>query len=67
VSPAAGDDAEGAALRETLAVLGMPPAGVRAWIAQGQGFCRAHGGRARYAELMDLYDECLALLAGEAG
>ncbi len=50
------DDVEDLAV--TLAALGMPPRAVRAWLAELDRFCRAHGGRRRYGELMALLDRC---------
>jgi hypothetical protein len=52
-------------LRETLAALEMPPSGLRTWLEHNKSFCLAHGGERRYAELLTLYDECLALLDAE--
>ena len=53
---------EDAVLAETLEALRMPASGLRVWLEQNSAFCRRHGGRRRYAELMDLYDACLAAL-----
>ena len=50
-------------LAEAIAVLRMPRAGLRRWIEGNKAFCERHGGRRYYAELMDLYDDCLAALA----
>jgi hypothetical protein len=49
-------------LTEALAALRLPPAGLRRWLEQSQAFCARHGGRRYYAELLDLYDECLTAL-----
>ena len=49
-------------LRAVLEALEMPPAGVRTWLEQNKARCEQHGGRQYYAELLDLYDDCLALV-----
>jgi len=49
-------------LAAAVAALEMPRAGVRRWLEWSKAFCARHGGRRRYAELLDLYDECLAVL-----
>ncbi len=51
-----------AVLAEVLDALEMPPSGLRVWLEKSKSFCRRHGGRRRYGELMDLYDDCLAAL-----
>lgn len=48
-------------LRAVLASLEMPEAGVRTWLEQNKARCDQHGGRRHYAELLELYDACLAL------
>lgn len=48
------------ALREALQSLELPPAGVRAMLGHVEQFCRKHGGRERYAELLDLVARCRA-------
>jgi hypothetical protein len=48
-------------LRAVLESLEMPEAGVRTWLEQNKARCEQHGGRRRYAELLELYDACLAL------
>ena len=62
-----GDPSDAEALRETLAALEMPTRGLRAWFRQSQQFCNEHGGKRHYAELLALYDECLAALDDGAG
>lgn len=64
MSAAAHDGAvPGAAdLEGALDALRMPPAGLRLWLERSKTFCSRHGGRRYYAELLDLYDECLAVL-----
>ena len=47
-------------LAATFAALGLPPHALTAWLAELDEFCRAHGGRRRYAELMALLDRCRA-------
>jgi hypothetical protein len=66
MSPDPTDD-DPAVLRETLAALEMPADGLAKWLRQGQAFCNAHGGKRHYAELLALYDECLAMLDEEKG
>ena len=41
-------------------------AGLRRWLERNRAFCLRHGGRRYYAELLDLYDECLAALDAPA-
>ena len=48
-------------LRAVLESLEMPEAGVRTWLEQNKARCEQHGGRRHYAELLELYDACLAL------
>lgn len=48
-------------LRAVLESLEMPAAGVRTWLEQNRARCEQHGGRRHYAELLELYDACLAL------
>ena len=48
-------------LRAVLESLQMPTLGVRTWLAQNKARCERHGGRRYYAELLALYDDCLAL------
>jgi hypothetical protein len=52
-------------LGSVLASLDMPPDGVRTWLEQNRARCERHGGRRRYAALLELYDACLALLGPE--
>jgi hypothetical protein len=52
----------GAELAEAIDALRMPPAGLRRWLQRNTRFCLRHGGRRYYRELLDLYDECLAVL-----
>lgn len=54
-------------LRDVLQSLEMPRAGVRTWLEQNRARCERHGGRRRYAELLDLYDRCLELLEAHEG
>ena len=54
-------------LRETLAVLDMPPDGLRQWFDHNEAFCKRHGGERRYREWLELYEQCRkALEAGHA-
>jgi len=55
-----------AELAAAIAALRMPPAGLRRWLERNRAFCLRHGGRRYYAELLDLYDECLAALDAPA-
>jgi hypothetical protein len=48
-------------LRETLAALEMPPAGLRRWLQANRRFCTRHGPH-HYRELLALYARCLAIL-----
>jgi hypothetical protein len=48
-------------LRAVLESLEMPEAGVRTWLEQNKARCEQHGGQRHYAELLELYDACLAL------
>ena len=48
-------------LRTVLESLEMPAAGVRTWLEQNRARCERHGGRRYYADLLALYDDCLAL------
>ena len=50
-------------LRAALESLEMPAAGVRTWLEQNRARCERHGGQRHYAELLELYDACLALAA----
>ena len=59
----AGDDV----LAEAIDALGMPPEGLVSWLTGSKAFCARHGGRRYYAELLDLYDDCLAVLAVRKG
>jgi hypothetical protein len=45
-------------LAEVFAGLDLPPDALRAWFADLDRFCRAHGGERRYRELMTLLDSC---------
>jgi hypothetical protein len=45
-------------LAEIFAGLDLPPHALRAWLADLDRFCRAHGGERRYRELMSLLDSC---------
>lgn len=49
-------------LRETLEALELPPESLRSWFENVKGFCHQHGGRPRYAQLLDLMEECLEQL-----
>ena len=53
---------ERAELAAAIAALRMPERGLRRWLQGNRAFCLRHGGRRYYAELLDLYDECLATL-----
>jgi len=63
VSSAASDSV----LRAVLEALEMPPAGVRTWLEQNKARCEQHGGRRDYSELLDLFDDCLALVKKPGG
>jgi len=63
VSAAASDSV----LRAVLESLEMPAAGVRTWLEQNKARCEQHGGRRHYSELLDLYDDCLALVEKPEG
>ena len=52
-----------AELEAAIEALQLPPAGLRRWLERNRAFCLRHGGRRYYAELLDLYDDCLAVLA----
>lgn len=54
-------------LAEAIEALDMPPEGLVRWLTGSKAFCARHGGRRYYAELLDLYDDCLAVLAAEKG
>ncbi len=54
-------------LRAVLEALEMPPAGVRTWLEQNKALCERHGGRPHYSELLDLYEDCLALAEKPGG
>ena len=54
-------------LRAVLEALEMPPAGVRTWLEQNKARCEQHGGRRDYSELLDLFDDCLALVKKPGG
>ena len=45
-------------LAKIFAGLALPPHALREWFADLDKFCRAHGGRRHYSELMDLLDRC---------
>lgn len=45
-------------LAEVFAGLELPPGALRAWLAELERFCRAHGGARRYRELMALLADC---------
>ena len=51
-----------AGLSQTLRHLEMSPAGLRAWLAQLEHFCEAHGGGRHYGRLLDLVARCRAQL-----
>lgn len=53
-------------LRESLAALRLSPPALRAWLEDRRRFCLLHGGRAHYPEVLDLVEECLALIDREA-
>ena len=53
-------------LRESLDALRLSRRGLVAWLEDRRRFCLDHGGRARYPEVLDLVEDCLALLDGEA-
>ena len=53
-------------LRESLDALRLSPPALRAWLEDRRAFCMDHGGRARYPEVLDLVEECLALIDREA-
>ena len=55
-------DTPAADLAAAVAALEMPRAGLRRWLEGSKAFCARHGGRRHYAELLDLYDACLAVL-----
>lgn len=46
--------------RELLQALDLPREGVPAFLAHVEAFCLAHGGSARYAELLALVQKYLA-------
>jgi hypothetical protein len=50
----------GAAVRPACVDLEMSPAGLRAWLAQLEQFCRRHGGARHYGGLLDLIGRCRA-------
>ena len=52
-------------LREILAALEMPPAGLRRWFSDLGEFCERHGGQRRYAGLLALLHECRRALGEE--
>ena len=54
-------------LRAVLESLEMPAAGVRTWLEQNKARCEQHGARRHYSELLDLYDDCLALVEKPGG
>ncbi len=54
-------------VRAVLEALEMPAAGVRTWLEQNKARCEQLGGRLHYAELLDLYDDCLALVEKPEG
>jgi len=54
-------------LRAVLEALEIPPDGVRTWLEQNKARCEQHGGRRHYSELLDLYDDCLALVEKPEG
>ena len=49
-------------LAAAIDALQMPRPGLRRWLEWNKAFCNRHGGRRCYAELLDLYDDCLAVL-----
>ena len=49
-------------LSETLDALQMPREGLIRWFEQNERFCHRHGGERHYAEWLELYDACLAML-----
>ena len=48
------------ALAEALPALGMSERGLSRWFAQLDAFCRRHGGRRHYAQVLDLIGACAA-------
>jgi hypothetical protein len=50
-------------LEETLPALEMSERGLSRWFLHLDGFCRRHGGRRHYPEMMDLIDASVASLA----
>ena len=54
-------------LAEAVEALEMPRDGLVKWLTGSKAFCARHGGRRYYAELLDLYDDCLAVLAARKG
>ena len=61
------DSPRDSVLRAVLEALEMPSAGVRTWLEQNKALCERHGGRPHYSELLDLYDDCLALAEKPGG
>jgi len=61
-SRATDDRAYDTVLADAMAALVMPRRGLRRWLHGNKSFCLRHGGRRYYAELLDLYDQCLAVL-----
>ncbi len=54
-------------LAETLAALDLPEHMLSPWLAHNRAFCDAHGGRRRYAGLLELLDRCDAALVRKRG
>ena len=55
-------------LREILAELEMPAAGLARWLGGVRAYCLRRGGDRRYARLLGLLDTCLGEIeAGAAG
>ena len=54
-------------LRAVLESLEMPATGVRTWLEPNKARCEQRGGRRHYAELLDLFEECLALAEQRKG
>ena len=50
---------EDAPLREALDALDLPADTLRKWLEDRKTWCETHGGRRRYADLLDLLEECL--------
>ena len=62
LAPGRALSADQAVLRETMAGLEMPRAGLRRWLSDDRRFCDGHGGARVYPELLALFAECEAVL-----